>query len=87
MCCGSKGQCLETKYCYSNLIRPDNLIGIPLTTALIPAVNTTSNPYLSNNSKNYNPCFMYAQLDTGVTTNGIYTVSVEEKYEEPEIFV
>ena len=30
---------------------------------------------------------MYAQLDTGVTTNGIYTVSVEEKYEEPEIFV
>lgn len=68
-------------------MRSDNLIGIPLTTALIPAVNTTSNPYLSNNSKNYNPCFMYAQLDTGVTTNGIYTVSVEEKYGEPEIFV
>jgi hypothetical protein len=30
---------------------------------------------------------MYAQLDTGVTTNGIYTVSFDEKYEEPEVFL
>lgn len=84
MCCSGSGMCIETKFCYSDLKETTSLISTPQSTRYEPAVNSTMVPYTSSEKK---PCFQYAQYETGVTLDGVYSISKSEIYEEPLVFL